>query len=300
MKIAKLRTNLSELGADVSERTLRSWASKRWIPGPAATPRKTRRTVGRPRLGAQNKSTVERGSPGRYYEWPQESYEDAAAVWTISHIGRRSENGQTTSKVDITQIRLVARHLYEDLRKDPDSANFGLHDVVKPSDNLGLDRRNRDLAPLVVLWITAIEKSRKKEQLDTPVKAVFQWLGHTFKQELFILTSQEVDDVKNSLELRLCDPEVPYIHNTEDLSAKLIAYKPGRCQAKSLFEDGSFISRSFLYYPPDELILRLALTDDGRGALRAYKEYTKIPTDEMPYVFQISSTNPVLDWQKLD
>lgn len=121
MNIKELQKRLRKIGAvdkngaAISERTLRDWAAKGLITGPEAAPRKTLKRVGRPpNKSGKGAGKIESGEPGRFYDWPEKSYEEAAAVWSIRQLSHGLEEKFKKDNEAILELRNEAERFYDD------------------------------------------------------------------------------------------------------------------------------------------------------------------------------------------
>ena len=129
MNNEELGARLKKLEIDVPKGTLRRWASEGLITGPE-------------RYG-------EAGKRGLFANWPEESFEEAVACWAL----RNNTKWGKPSKDTIKTVRSFAKHFYENLSE---------MDILFLAEK-GRDLEEQDslqLYPLVVKWITAVEKVR--------------------------------------------------------------------------------------------------------------------------------------------
>jgi hypothetical protein len=264
LNIKKLLRRLSKIGVDISERTLRDWAEKGVITGPKAVPRKKSKR-GWPSKGSKDASEIERRKPGRLYEWPEISYEEAAAVWSIRNLSLQLGSKYKTNEA-IIELRREAEYFYSTLEL-PDHLF---------SSWFWPDSSKKELGPKIkkelVAWVSAIEKARKTVRLDIPVKTVFRWLSNarpTFQgldpaRKLSTnLKSVEGDDALNCIEIFVCYAEVPVANYT--------AYFPGIVRVRTATEAGFQSSRHYWYYHPAKLIAELMTDEDGSECLWAFR-----------------------------
>jgi hypothetical protein len=254
-------------GAAISERTLRDWAAKGLITGPEAAPRKTLKRVGRPpNKSGKGAGKIESGEPGRFYDWPEKSYEEAAAVWSIRQLSHGLEEKFKKDNEAILELRHEAERFYDN-SLHPDTLSFWIW--FKTPLEFGTK-----ITPPLVSWVAAVEKARKNEQLDTPVKVVFRWLSqkHDFTiieepsgERSVLLVRLKEGDTLDSIEIYVCYSEEPVTGYR--------AYRPGRVIASVATEAGSQLSRTYRYFPPSEFIALTVPEKGGSTSLRAFGHY---------------------------
>jgi hypothetical protein len=275
VNINELQKRLRKIGAvdkndaAIAQRTLRDWAAKGLITGPEAAPRKTRKRVGRPpNKSGKGAGKIERGEPGRFYDWQEKSYEEAAAVWSIRHLSNGLEEKFTRDNEAIIELRHEAEQFYDN-SLHPESLSFWIW--FKTPVECGTK-----ITPQLVSWIAAVEKARNSLPLDTPVKVVFRWL--TKKRDFTLLEEPSGErsvllvplkegNTLDSVEIYLCYSEEPVIGYR--------AYKPGRILASKATEAGSQSSRICDYFPPSEFI---ALTFPEKGGFTSLRAFGHFPT----------------------
>ncbi|MGZ4848600.1 MAG: hypothetical protein ACXV3D_03000 [Halobacteriota archaeon] len=209
----ELHDGLLKLGAYIPPSTLRRWASGGLIQPPIRYSKPRSRRVGRPekRRGIEAKA-----KPGRFSYWPQESLEDAAAVWIMRNPfrpvkikrkrGRPSKEAQESAQQDqfeeeeygsdyergranvtedaIKRALQQARDLRMLLLTDCKAAAGRFRRYLWPdgfssqASDKGkiLTFDNDRLYPLMVASIHAIEKARHHILLDMPVSIEYEWV----------------------------------------------------------------------------------------------------------------------------
>jgi hypothetical protein len=256
VNINKLRKRLRKIGAvdkngaAISERTLRDWAAKGLITGPEPAPRKTRKRRGRPLKSGTGNGEIERGEPGRFYKWHEKSYEEAAAVWSIRHVSHGVEKKFKFDNEAIIRQRFKVEEFYHHFNEG--LAFFETWAHFELSDH----EFGRNTNSLFVSWVAAVEKARKTERLDTPVKIVFRWLIKQARPTLHLedrvperkvlLTRLEAEDALDSVETYFCYSEEPV--------AGYRAYRPGTVIVEAATEAGLRSYRTYDYFPASEFI----------------------------------------------
>jgi len=145
MNIEDITTRLHSLGVDIPPGTLRRWAAE----GLISPPQRTQNPHGR----------------GRLSDWPEASVEEAAACWALRHFNTR----WATPTVDAIKR---TRRLVGKLRDTPfDILKAGL----KPDGSRAMFFFSYELHPLIVLWVTAVEKARRGWHIQKPAQVTFAW-----------------------------------------------------------------------------------------------------------------------------
>lgn len=145
MNIEEIITRLHTLGVDIPPGTLRRWAAE----GLISAPQRTQNPHGR----------------GRLSDWPETTVEEAAACWALRHFNTR----WATPTVDAIKR---TRRLVGKLRETPfDILKAGL----KPDGNRAMFFFSYELHPLIVLWVTTVEKARHGWPIQKPAQVTFAW-----------------------------------------------------------------------------------------------------------------------------
>jgi hypothetical protein len=294
---------VSKKGAAIPERTLRDWAKKGLITGPEPAPRKTQKYVGRPKTSSKHSNNkIERGKPGRYYEWPEESYEEAAAVWSIRNLFPDLENKFKKNEA-IIELRREADDFY--FRFYFPNHLFSSWFWQKSPQNEFRVKINKEL----VVWVSAVEKARKKVRLDTPVKIEFKRLSNkrpTFEgmdpaRKICInLKPLEGGGARNCIEIFVCYAEEPVYIGA--LAADHSAYFPGIVCVRTATEAGFQSSRQYWYYPSSELIAERRTSVEGTSMLWAFKHFPTGNEHDFKEAFLLEWIEPPdiseLEWPK--
>ncbi|MGZ4848283.1 MAG: hypothetical protein ACXV7G_12595 [Halobacteriota archaeon] len=268
MDIDTLQLKLDNIGAKIPARTLRDWAKKGLITKPEPAPRKTEKRVGRPSNAERNKhKIIRRGKPGRFYEWPEKSFEEAAAVWSLRNLSYGHDKFKKDNKA-VKRIRLEAELFHAKFDEWPD---YHLWEY--------LVRDHDEVDPSVVSWIAAVEKARNRCRLDTHVKVTFTvFTGEhesslhpkkpvSGKRSISSIRLQE-EAIYDLIELYICFPEEPL--------GNYNAYKPGGVVVVTISEAGLQSSRSYDYYPPGESV---ALRVSKKRRLLEWRAFEHFPRD---------------------
>jgi hypothetical protein len=220
----ELYKKLKGIGATkISDRTLRDWAAKGLITAP---------------------KEVSGKKPGRRFDWPEESYREAAAVWSIRHLYPHLKALKTDNET-LVKVRQEARNIYGSF--DTFAWLFSCFFFALERSKSGkFEYVGRELNQLVVLWIVAMEKAQRKKKLQEPANITFRWLVQppfdAFEErgKKDILFSQKVE--LNSVTTYVCYPERRLDPDN--------AVKPGVVIAATVTETGSLNVRNFDYSPP--------------------------------------------------
>jgi GNAT superfamily N-acetyltransferase len=159
VEFQKLQLRLRELGVDVPDDTVRRWATTKLITGPTR----------------YSKS----GQRGQFRDWPEESVEEAAAVWALKNLD--TYLGASPNHDTIRRVRHLASEIHHRLTKETvlgSSLESILH-IKKDVTPKGEKRDficSYDLHPLIELWIASIEKVRHKIPISEPRRVIFLWL----------------------------------------------------------------------------------------------------------------------------
>jgi len=162
--VSRLRTIL---GIEIPKGTLRRWAFENLIPS--------------------SKPKGQKGTRGRFVSWPQDTVEQAVAVYVLRHTKipwaktTREPLLAAKSVVDRfyavisdfceTEIPNVLRKLDELL--EPVESSF-----FAAPEGKGYMYGGVTLNPLIVTWITTLEKVRHNRPVFEPAKVVFNWNWH--------------------------------------------------------------------------------------------------------------------------
>jgi hypothetical protein len=145
MNIEEFTARLRKLGLDIPAGTLRRWAAE----GLISPPQRTQNPHGR----------------GRLSNWPEATLEEAAACWAVRHFNTRWATPTTDA---IRQTRQLA----EKIRETPFDV---LKAEIKPDGSRGMFFFSYEMHPLVVLWVTAVEKARQGWAIQKPALVTFDW-----------------------------------------------------------------------------------------------------------------------------
>jgi len=182
LDIRTLIKRLHRLGInDISEDALQKWAYHGLIP--------------------RSEPVEKYRGPGHSTEYPEQTVEEAAAVWYI----RKALGERNTPWKDVKRARHVAKEYHKALMTDFDACNKFWRSDVSPTPSpialslseesqqhfvhedgtgVGTYTHSYDLHPLIVLWICTVEKVKyiRKEKggrhnilIDTPVRVSFDW-----------------------------------------------------------------------------------------------------------------------------
>jgi hypothetical protein len=156
------------LGVEVPKGTLRRWAHEGLIPSPQPIGRK--------------------GERGRFVSWPQETVEQAAAVYIVRKSSRLLW-AKTTKDVLLATKDVVDR-FYATINEFVETGDTNvlqkLDDLLKPvksslfrSDGgTGCMIGGLALNPLVVTWIATMEKIRNEKPVYAHMRVCFHWNRH--------------------------------------------------------------------------------------------------------------------------
>jgi hypothetical protein len=165
-----LHKRLSALGITIPEGTLRRWVHEGILPRP----------------GSLHKGKG--GGAGRFSDWPEETVERAAVVYSLRHSDTRW--AKPTAQA-IIETKKVVDEFYTIIRESDETSDVNLPDRlfslltwVETSDGKrGMMYASYDLHPLVVIWIAILEKIRNNKLLSEHYKATFRWTRRSVKTE---------------------------------------------------------------------------------------------------------------------
>ena len=176
MRIEELKERLQNIGIAVSEKTLRRWGAEGFIQDHLPATKL-------PRIGR-----------GNIEEWPEESFEEAAAFQAVRHSGITKQEAIFSAE-KVAEIKQTAHCLFESPKiffKSPSEFTI----VTPPqfifdTQALELTVKDHELNNLAVTWIGAKEKARKiaskerarqfmdkaqqKEEFSNRVKVIIDW-----------------------------------------------------------------------------------------------------------------------------
>jgi len=165
MEIDELQSRLRRLGADIPQNTLKRWAYDGLIP--------------KPRRIKHGKGS---GKKGRAVSWDPAAIADAAALWAVKEATSRK---LLPSKKRIDVIKHAVFHVYESpfaiysLRNGDTAVSVKFVDEGFPGLTLfpgkTLPNRSDTLNSLVVVWICAKEKARRRKPILQPVRVMMHW-----------------------------------------------------------------------------------------------------------------------------
>ena len=155
MEFEELQVRLRQIGVVVKDGTLRRWATTKLIAGPER--------FSKP------------GTQGQFRDWPEEAVEDAAAVWALKNLDTYWANPNHDT---IRRVKHKAKELHElytkHLTLDKLPGDEYRNDVT-PKGEAGTFVHSYDLHPLIVLWITSVEKARHKVAIKENRSVTFCW-----------------------------------------------------------------------------------------------------------------------------
>lgn len=165
-----LHKRLSALGITIPEGTLRRWVHEGIVPRPSSLHK------------------GKGGGAGRFSDWPEETVERAAVIYVLRHSDTRWAKPTTQA---IIETRKVVDNFYDIIRESEETDDVNLPDSlfalltwVELSDgNRGMMYASYELHPLVVIWITTLEKIRNNKPLWEHYKATFHWTRRSDETE---------------------------------------------------------------------------------------------------------------------
>jgi len=159
MEFEELQVRLRQVGVVVKDGTLRRWATTDLIDGPKRFSKQRRR--------------------GQFWDWPEQSVEDAAAVWALKNLDTYWANPNHDT---IRRVKNKAKELHElytrHLTLDKLQGDEYRKDVT-PEGETGTFVHSYDLHPLIILWIITVEKVRHKAAVEEKRLLTFCWMKQT-------------------------------------------------------------------------------------------------------------------------
>jgi hypothetical protein len=163
MEFEELQVRLRQIDVVVKDGTLRRWATTKLIAGPERF----------------SKS----GTQGQFWDWPEEAVEDAAAVWALKNLDTYWANPNHNA---IRRVKHKAKELHElytkHLTLDKLAGDEYRKDVT-PKGETGTFFHSYDLHPLLIIWITTIEKVRHKVAIKENRLVTFCWVKEKVQGE---------------------------------------------------------------------------------------------------------------------
>lgn len=176
MRIEELKERLQNIGIAVSEKTLRRWGAEGFI---------------HDHLPATKLPGIGRGN---IEEWPEESFEEAAAFSAVLHSGITKQEAMFSAE-KIAEIKDAAQHLFESenifFESPSEFTILTPPQFIFDTQALELTVKDNRLNNLAVTWIAAREKARQiaakdraglfvdkaqqKEEFSRRVKVVVDW-----------------------------------------------------------------------------------------------------------------------------
>jgi len=156
----ELTERLSEVGLgpkDLPRSTLRNWAREGLIP----------RSTPYSKLGRR----------GRFRNWPEETVEEAAAVWALRNPKRDRFYAKPTLDT-IRRVRSEATWVHKKFKTDPVHQKGVYQEFYNTRGERHSYLRSYDLHDFIVTWIVTIEKVRRKKSVHEPANVIFNWRWH--------------------------------------------------------------------------------------------------------------------------
>lgn len=159
MRIEELKERLQNIGIAVSEKTLRRWGAEGFIHDHLPTTKL-------PGIGR-----------GNIEEWPEESFEEAAAFHEVRYSGiikARALSLEKVAEIKATAGRLLTSPaIFFELPSE-------LTIITPPClifdvQTLELTLKDNELNSLAVAWIAAKEKARQTEKVSNQVRVTVDW-----------------------------------------------------------------------------------------------------------------------------
>ncbi|MEI7827759.1 MAG: hypothetical protein WCI87_08215 [Euryarchaeota archaeon] len=215
MNLKQFQSQLRKLGVNIPQGTLKRWAYDGLIP--------------RPKRYKKGRG----GGRGRAASWDRAAIAEVAALWAIRNAGGHKLL-QSKKRIDV--IRHAADYLFRGERSlmfdpiilltDPNATwqsvkvryineNFPASDLeLFPGKNL--TEQSDALNTLVVAWICAKEKARRKKSMLQPARVVMHWRAVVDETTSGVVSEGTHVLEKTTLEAADCD-ELIYCENGVDL-----------------------------------------------------------------------------------
>ena len=163
MNFREVQLRLNQLGVVIKDGTLKRWATVKLIAGPVRDSQPGRR--------------------GARWIWPEEAIEDAAAVWALWHLETYLARH---SRETIERVKYEAKELHQKYTDNLRLEGLPGDEFRKAYDPKGVKGTyllSYMLHPLVILWITSIEKVRHNVPIRQNRKVIFDWAKETVHGE---------------------------------------------------------------------------------------------------------------------